>query len=129
MLGETRKNNDVYIFFQDDEVERLKDNEIQGIYFNFQDVSRTCTLRASLDNNIIKEIDTLGEINQEGFFTEFKVKLNQEKYKTLKERGTCGVNEGFRHIELFDASHPNNLSFQDKFAYNQLRHYKSKYCR
>ena len=36
------------------------------------------------------------------------------------------MHEGFRHIEVLDASNLENLSFGDKVNYNQLKYYESK---
>lgn len=126
MLGETRQNNDVYIFFEDDEIERLRNEKIQGTYFNFKDPSKTCSLKASIDDEMEDLIKTSGEKDEEGFMTWFHIKMNRRKYETLKEKRTSGIHEGFRHIELLDASNIENLNFGDGFAYRQLKHYESQ---
>ncbi|NOQ55429.1 MAG: hypothetical protein GQ477_01340 [Nanohaloarchaea archaeon] len=129
MLGETRQNNDVYIFFENDEIERLRHEKIQGTYFNFKNPSKTCSLDASIDNEMRDRIKTSGEKNEEGFFTRFHIKINLERYETLVEKRTSGIHEGFRHIELLDASNMDNLDFGDRFGYRQLKHYESQYSR
>lgn len=129
MLGETRQNNDVYIFFENGEIERLRREKIQGIYFNFKDSSKTCSLEASVDDEMRDRIKTSGEKDEEGFFTRFHIKLNRREYETLVERRTGGMHEGFRHIELLDASNVENLDFGDKFSYRQLKHYESQHSR
>ena len=52
MLGYTQQNNDVYIFFETDEIERLEKETVQGTYFNLRDTSVTGLLEASIDNSI-----------------------------------------------------------------------------
>lgn len=127
MLGETRQNNDVYIFFENDEIERLGHEKIQGTYFNFKDPSKTCPLEASIDEKIGDRIKISGEKNDKGFFTQFHIKLNQREYETLAERRTWGTHEGFRHIELLDANNVENLDFWGRFSYRQLKHYESQH--
>jgi len=99
--------------------------KIQGIYFNFKDPSKTCSLEASVDDEMKDRIKTSGERDEEGFMTWFHIKMNRREYESLKERGTGGTHEGFRHIELLDASNIENLDFGDKFSYRQLKHYES----
>jgi len=127
MLGETRQNNDVYIFFENDEIERLRNEKIQGIYFNFKNSSKTCSLEASVDNKMEDRIKTSGEKDEEGFFTQFHIKLNRREYETLLERRTGGIHEGFRHIELLDAGNIENLDFRDRSSYRQLKNYESQH--
>ncbi|MFW5846737.1 MAG: hypothetical protein ACOCUU_01120 [Nanoarchaeota archaeon] len=127
MLGETLQNNDVYIFFENDEIERLGYEKIKGIYVNFQDPSRICPLEASVNDEIEDEIKTSGKKDEEGFFPWFHIKLNKRKHEILVERRTCGIHEGFRHIDLLDASNIENLNPGIRFAYRQLKHYRSKY--
>jgi hypothetical protein len=129
MLGETLGGNDVYIFFENDEIERLRDKKIQGIYFNFKDSSKTCSLEASVDDEMRNRIEVSGKNDESGFFNQFHVKLNRWEYETLIERRTGGVHEGFRHIYLLDASNIENLDFGDRFSYRQLKYYQSQYCR
>jgi len=124
MLGETRQNNDVYIFFENDEIERLGHEKIQGTYFNFKDPSKTCSLEASVDDEIEDRIKTSGEKDEEGFMTWIHIKMNKERYETLIGKRTSGIHDGFRHVELLDASNIENLDFGDRFAYKRLKHYE-----
>jgi len=127
MLGETRQNNDVYIFFENDEIERLGHEKIQGTYFNFKDPSKTCLLEAFVDDEMGDRIKTSGEKNEEGFFTLFHIKISRERYETLVEKRTSGIHDGFRHVELLDASNVENLNPGDRFSYRQLKHCESQH--
>ncbi len=127
MLGETRQNNDVYIFFENDEIERLGHEKIKGTYFNFKDSSKTCSLEAFIDDEMGDIIKTSGEKDEEGFFIMYYIRISRREYETLKERRTGGTHEGFRHIELLDASNIENLNFGDGFFYKQLQYYESQH--
>lgn len=127
ILGCTQSNNDVHVFFENDEIEQLEKGTVKGTYFNLKDPSKTCPLEASVENEI-KKIATSGEKDKEGIFmTKFYIKISPREYQTLKEKRTAGTHDGFRHIELLDASNPDNLGFGFGYAFRQLKHYESKH--
>jgi hypothetical protein len=81
MLGETRPNNDVYIFFENDEIERLEHGKIKGTYFNCRDSSKICLLEASIEDEIPGKIETSGKRDEKGFFMNgFHIMISPREY-------------------------------------------------
>ncbi len=124
MLGYTQPNNDVYIFFEKDEIEKLERKKIKGTYFNLKDPSVTGLLEVSIDDMINDRMKTLGHKNDDGFMIWLHLQMRTGEYQTLKERRSFGLHEGFRHICLRDA---NNLDFSDQMNYRQLKHWESQH--
>ncbi len=120
MLGYTQPNNDVYIFFENNEIERLETEKIQGTYFNLRDPSITCLLEASIDDSINDIIKTLGHKNNDGFMTWLHLQMRTREYHIFRERRSFELHEGFRHICLKDA---NDLDFSNNLNYEQLKYY------
>ncbi len=122
MLGYTLSNNDVYIFFEDDEIGRLPGGVV-GKYFNLICPHVVGALKASVDDSIPDLITTPTTKDAQGFVTEMSLLMRKNVYEKLVSRGTAGTHEGFRHIELLDA---NRLSFHDKMNYQQVKALESQ---
>ena len=129
MLGYTQPNNDVYIFFENDEIERLKREKIQGTYFNLKDPSVTGVLEVSINDAIGDRMETLGDKNDDGFMTWLCLQMKTREYELFIERGSRELHEGFRHICLKDANNldVSNLGVSDKINYRQLKYWESQY--
>ena len=52
MLGCTTKENDVYVFFENDEIERLETERLNGSFVNFSKPDVQSSLDAMLDEKI-----------------------------------------------------------------------------
>lgn len=127
MLGYTQKeDNNVIIYFENDEIERLGKEIIRGTDFPnpLVTASTTALLEASIDDKVhLVEID----INKDDSNTATLVnlKLRYKEYFQFKEKGKKIFHEGCRHIELYDASDLEKLGLMDQFNYRQLKFYKS----
>ena len=84
-------------------------------------------LEASIDEKT-KKIETSAGKNKEGFIEWLHLQLRPTEYMKLKERKTIGSHEGYRHIEVWDASNLENLDFGEKMLYLKLQGYESKYA-
>jgi len=129
MLGYTQPNNDVYIFFENDEIQRLAREKIQGIYFNLRDPSKTGLLEASINDEISDRMKTSARKNDEGFMEWLLLEMRSHEYDLLIERGGRELHEGYRHICLLDASKLDDLNFGDRTNYRQLKHWESQHSR
>jgi len=125
MLGYTQPNNDIYVFFEEDEIERLETEKIKGTYFNLADTSKTGLLEASVDDSINDMIKVSAGKDDNGFMEYLLLEIRSREYQRLKERRSFELHEGFRHICLIDASHPETLTPFNQLNYSQLRHWKT----
>lgn len=124
MLGYTQPiTNDVYIFFENDEIEELERGKIRGTYFNLRDISKTGSLEVSIDDKISEKIDIFVKKDADGFITLFHLMIKTREYSRLKERRTAGSHQGYRHIELLDS---NRLNSTDQPNYRQLKCWESQ---
>ncbi len=123
MLGYTQPNNDVYIFFENGEIERLERGKIQGIYFNLKNHSKLGLLEASINDEIHDRMKTSRNIDEEGFVTWLLLEMRLVEYQTFRERRSFELHEGFRHICLRNAD---SLNFSDQMNYRQLKYWESQ---
>jgi hypothetical protein len=121
MLGYALPNSDVYVYYEADEVERQASGTIQGVYFNLNALEIIGLLETSIDDKISDEIVTSIKRNETSLVMSLHLQMKLRKYLELKEKGTAGVHEGYRHIELLDA---NRLSVSDKSNYDQMKRLK-----
>ncbi|MDO8516838.1 MAG: hypothetical protein Q7S33_01825 [Nanoarchaeota archaeon] len=126
MLGYTQSNNDIYIFFEENEIEKLEQKKIQGTYFNFNNLEIIGLLEVSIDNKISDRMITSVNKNDSGFITWLHLKMKTSEYYSLKEQKSRELHEGFRHICLRDSSNLDNLNMNDRFNFRQLKYYESK---
>lgn len=127
MLGYTQPNNDVYVFFEHDEIGKLEQGKIQGTYFNLADPSKTGLLEACVSDDISDLMQTSANRDEQGFWTWLLLEIRSREYHTLREKRTYELHEGFRHICLRDASQPENLNFSDRTNYRQLKYWESQH--
>lgn len=127
MLGYTQSNNDVYIFFEDDELQRLARGKIRGTYFNLEDSSKTGLLEASINDEISDRIKISARKNDKGFVEWLLLEMRSHEYDLLIERGGRELHEGYSHICLRDTSQPDTLNFSDQSNYQQLKHWESQH--
>jgi len=124
MLGYTQPSGDVYIFFEEDEVERLGQEKILGTYFNFNDSSKTCLLEASVDDAIDNLTVARGVGDGSDFIEEFCVKMRRSVYSRFKELGSFEDHQGFRHVCLCDAGELS--SGFEQMNYEQLKYIRRR---
>ncbi len=123
MLGYTQPNNNIYIFFEDDEIEKLEQKKIRGIYFNLNDLRKKGLLEVSINNQIeLKRMNTSVNKDSKGFVNLLQVEIRSIVYKEIKKDGLYEEHESFRHICFRDA---NTLDFYDKSNYNQLKYWEN----
>ena len=126
MLGYTQSNNDVYIFFEDDDIERLGREKIQGTYFNIKDPKKIGLLEASVNDEINYLTKTSTDRDESGFWNWFFIEMRLSVYELFKERRSQELHEGYRHICLRDVSQPETLNFFDQINYEQLKQWQSQ---
>ncbi len=127
MLGYTQPNNDVYIFFENDDIERLERGKIQGTYFNLKDPSKTGLLEASINDEISDRMKTSANRDENGFWTWLLLEMRTREYEILIERRGRELHEGYRHICLIDASQVDAMNFSDQTNYRQLKYWESQH--
>lgn len=114
MIAYTQKNNDVYVFFENDKLE----DKIVGSYFN-EDSSI-----GIIEVSVVPNLNDLVKAGKENGI--YKMELSEKVYSDFCKRKTFELHEGFRHIFLRDTSNMESWSFWDKFNYGQLRNVKTK---
>jgi len=123
MLGYSQENNDVYIFFEEEEIEGLGRGSIRGTYFNLNDPSLSSLLEVSIDDSIKDMVVSEVDKNEANLVTNFHLKMRLVEYHRFLERRALDIHEGYRHIILRDTI---NLGFNDKLNYEQLKHWLEK---
>lgn len=126
MLGYTQPSpsNDIYIFLEEDEISRLENERLQGIYFNFRNPKVIGVLEVSVNDEIDDFTKTLIERDANGFVTLLQLEMKQRVHLHLKERRTHELHEGFRKIIFRTAGHLSTLS--DKTNYFHMKSWQDQ---
>lgn len=112
MLGYTHKNNDLFVFFENDELSRLNKEIIRGFHINAtEEISK---LEAAVDNELCK-MELIATTTQKETIS---ISIMRRVYDSLIERGKYELHEGYRHINLQDA---NRLDFSQEMLYEELK--------
>ena len=116
-------NNDVHIYFENDEINRLEKGKIHGLFFDSTVNFPHSPLEISLqDKPLVDCIDI--KIKQEGgVINSVEITFQQSNYSTFKERHFYEFHQGYRHVALLDV---NALDFNYRFNYMKLKHLESK---
>ena len=119
MLGYTHDNNDIFVFFENDELSRLREEKIQGNHIHASHPDVIGDLETVVDEELCKKkmelIVTTIQKYQNGAISSMIVSIMQRVYDDLIKRGKYQLHEGYRHINFLDAD---RLNFSDKFLYN-----------
>lgn len=126
MLGYSLPNNDIGIFFEGDQIKKMEKKTIKGKYFNYQNLDVVGVLLASVRDDLPERIIISIDRNAESLVSKMHLKMRPNEYHSFRERGSFGVHEGFRHVDLFDA---NRLEGLDACSYSQLKLYEKTYPR
>lgn len=121
------KSNNLYVFFEEDEVKELDNGEVSGVFINHDDPSKIGKLKATLDNNTRELIDTDIEFGDSSFVESIHVKIRGCRYSRLVETGTAGEHQGYRHIELYDTKN-HKMDFNYKMLFKYLKLQRKSYC-
>lgn len=124
MLGYVAPNNDVFIFFENNEIELLAKEKIKGSFVNFENPDLIVPLEVMVDNETNDRIKTDCEKDKEGNFLWYSLKMRQRDYNQFEERRVYGLHEGSRHVNLIDV---NKMDFSDGFNFRQLCHYRKEH--
>lgn len=118
MLGYTcEKNNDVFVFLEGKEINRLEKEVIEGTYFNIKE--EKCLLRLSIDEDKALMEGATHEYNKndEGIVRECYVWIQNWTYERLKRNRKLDVHRGFCHIKLFDITKLNDFFLKRNYSY------------
>ncbi len=124
MLGYTAQDSNVFVFFENDEIERLGKEKIHGLYFNSGYPQFIGQLEVAIDDMIYDRIKTSGIKNEDEDFTLYCLLMKRREYEIFNEKRAYGLHEGFRHVNFIDV---NNMDFGDKFNYRKLCYYRSQH--
>ena len=122
MIGYTLRNNDLWIFFKNKDIERLGKSKIEEQYVNLAHSTRegivnTCTLEAEVIRGLNDMTMTTGEKGEDGLFTKYEIKIRGNVYDEVISEGWSGIHEGFRHVTLVDIT-----KFNDSIESNMMLH-------
>lgn len=122
MLGYSHTNNDVFIFFEDEEISQMRERSIHGEHITANYPEMLGALEASLNDTIcrakMEPIATEIQRVDGGHITSIQVFIKKDVYVRLIERGTYELHQGYRHISLLDTQ---RLDFNDQLLYEQLK--------
>lgn len=125
MLGYTQQNNDIFVFFESDEISKLSEGKIQGEYINVTQHQEIGRLEAVIDEVVCRKgMDTIitnVQRNSNGVISSMSISVMQRVYDYLVEMGKYESHEGFRHIHLIDV---NRIDFSAELSYRQLKEFQ-----
>jgi hypothetical protein len=119
-------HNDMYFFFENDEIERLEKEAVKGIYFNRKDLGITAKLNVTVKDKIHEKALIKVKNNDDGFICEMQLKIWSKNYVEFKEEKKADYHDGFRHIIFRNAANIDGLTVFEQFNYRQLKKYKSE---
>ncbi len=123
MIGYSNpRNNDLYLFFEPEEITRLKNGRVTGEYINHNDVRIIGSLEASINEEVCRR-------NQEKVHADIsrdaqqnvlsmQVRMMQIVHDVLVENGCVEDHQGYRHVSLLDT---NRLGFNEQLIYDALK--------
>lgn len=121
MIGTVAENNDVHVFFENDDLSLLAKGKVKGTYVNSRDAS-IGSLEVSVDDAAAKRLGQLADFtlkkDAKDVIMGLEGYLTKKAYETLLERNV-GLHLGFAHINLVNAER--EMSFHDRFNYEQLK--------
>ena len=107
MIATTYSNNDIWTFFEKDELERIKTNIITGWYVNKTGSVGIATARIGAEHDKPRVYgERIWAIHQQGADESFigleLLLLKNDCLSHLYEKGAIGEHQGFRHINVID---------------------------
>lgn len=117
MIGYTAGNNDIYVFFERDDVVRLGKRMISGTYVNIKEPPVIGVLKVSVEEDL-DDITKTSVIKRGEDVKFMHLKIKGRVYRSFVERGFYESHEGFRHVCLRDI---NKLDLGDMLNYKQLK--------
>jgi len=122
MLGYTeRSSNNVYVFFEDNEIRELESRTIIGTYFNPKDYSVTCPLEVIVEECLNDLTKIVAEFGEDDFISSFKVLIRRSEYERLLKTKSFEDHKGYCHVFLLDVD---NLDPMTNLNYEQLKNWK-----
>ena len=104
MIGYTAPSNDVYIFFEGDDLTNLGHNPISGTYLDFSDLAFQSTLEVIVDDESCRRKMEQAFLNREltpqGKLVEVSLFMMHRVYSELLETGLIEHHLGYCHIFL-----------------------------
>ena len=126
MLGFTQPNNDIIVFFENDDLARLENEKVRGVYFNPGDPKKAGLLESEVNDKIDDRVKTSINLDENGCLTKLSLEMRIREYKIIVEKGYHEIHEGYRHISLIDVSRTGTLDFSNRTNYMQLKHWQSQ---
>jgi hypothetical protein len=126
MLAYTANHNDVYFFFENDEINRLENGIVRGLYFNRKNMDITALLKASVSDKIHDMSIINKKYDEEGYVMQMHLLIWSKKYALFKEDKSADIHDGFRHIIFRNAADIKGLTMFEQFNYNQLKNHASR---
>lgn len=125
MISYTKSNNDIRVFFENNECFKLNDEIIKGIHFN---INLKYPLKTGHSECLIKSglhelMETKIEKDKAGFVKSLVLEILPRVYDKFLDNGRYESHEGFRHIFLLNADY---LNFEDEYDYMQLKYLERK---
>ena len=109
MIGYRLRNNDVHIFFEDNDVKRLGEGKIEGQYVNLRfsgnniiNIGKVCKLETELVPDLDDMVRTTGEKDKNKSFTFYGIQISQRVWNDIISDGWGGNLKGFRNVILID---------------------------
>jgi hypothetical protein len=124
MLSYMAHNNDLFFYFENDEINRFESEKIEGVFVNFYSNPIICgTIDAVVDDELGFDLAKT-KINTDTnlYVVSMSLIVKRRVYDDFKRRRSVELHQGYRHISLIDV---NNLSDFDIMGYNLLKGYAS----
>jgi len=122
MIGSSPSSNNLIVFFEGDEIDRLEYGIKDGIFVNNKYPIKYGVLEAFINDELSRNRQELvtfdAKKNERGYYTYMLISINSNAYRELKESGCVQDHHGNRHMKLQDA---NRLDYFSKSYYSSLK--------
>jgi len=122
MIGTTLKNNDIHIFFEDEDIDNLLIGKVIGSYINLCNMYKPGRIISGVDNKLCEQKMELtyatASKTEDGLVHLLELAISDRAYAGLTERGSFEDHQGYRHIHLIDTA---RMKGNDKLFYLSLK--------
>lgn len=123
VIGCMEQDSDLHFYLTADEVGRLRDERITGVFVNLNNPG----IRGKLEimvNDLSQEIISTLQHGEAGKTTYILVQLKNNRYEQLVRDGSTGDHQGYRNIEI---SNINRVDFLKKAHYEKIERIAEHY--
>ncbi|MBN2567730.1 hypothetical protein JXB02_06635 [Candidatus Woesearchaeota archaeon] len=128
MLGYQGPHNDIYVFFEDGEVDGLEKGVVEGAFVNHRNPTHLGDLLVTVDDGAcrraLEPVIIKMERTRDRIVKEARLTIMGNVYAELAQTGSAEPHLGWSHIFLYDVSRLTDITL--KANYGQFKAYMQK---